>query len=137
MNTSNEQLAYDMARQTKEKRDEILLHNIPYPCKKCGEMKEPAAFVKHYTENIIGTYQYLYECKDCKKARIYNKRSDDRQDLPKALTILFTQCKQNAKQRNIAFELPNGYFAELRTKQAGRCRYTGYAMHYEYMHYKK
>ena len=119
------------------KRENIIAKNLPYPCKKCWEEKFPEEFVMQYIENpIAGKYRYLYECKQCKKDRIYAKRWVERQTFESALGVIYQQLQSSAKQRRMLFQLKEIDLFNMWENQKGKCYYTGYEMTYEFVHYK-
>ncbi len=72
---SFQDMALEKAQANKDKRDDIISSNKPYVCPKCQIAKKPDEFVVQYmTNDLIGRYRWLYECKECKKKRIYDKR---------------------------------------------------------------
>ena len=85
----------------------------------------------------VGKYRYLYECKECKKNRIYQKREKARETIEWSLNIIIKQLEQWAKKRKIAFNISIPDVLELWEKQEGKCYYTGYDMEYGYIHYKE
>ena len=68
-------MALGKAQANKDKRDGIISSGKPYVCPKCQIAKVPDEFVIQYmTNDLIGRYQWLYECKECKKQRVATKR---------------------------------------------------------------
>lgn len=79
MNFGDQDLMYEKALATKRKRDEIIDMEQPYLCKSCQREKLPSEFVKHYMENsYVGKYQFLHECKECKRNRMIRQRTGAR-----------------------------------------------------------
>lgn len=115
----------------------IIAKNTPFPCKKCGEEKFPDDFVIQYIDNpIAGKYRYLYECKQCKKNRIYEKRWTSRETFEGALGVIYSQLQSWAKQRRVAFHLKEMDLFDMWAQQKGKCYYTGYEMTYEFVNGK-
>ena len=126
------------AEATKKKWENIVSWDEPYKCRKCGELKDPKDFVIQRLDNFwVGKYRYLYECKQCKKNRIYGKRFTDRETIEWAIDIIIKQLHQWAKKRNISFEIKADDLLKLREKQGGKCYYTGYNMEYGFIYYKE
>gem|GEM_PF-3072847 len=89
------ELSKKMAQETKDKREKIANGDKPYPCRICGIPKPPKDFVVQWMDNFrVGKYRYLYECKECKKQRIYAKRSEERQTVEGAMTAIYRQIRQ-------------------------------------------
>lgn len=138
MNISNEKIAYDQAVETKKKWDDIIENNTPYPCKKCWNNYFSSEFVVQYIDNpLVGKYRYLYECKQCKKDRIYSKRLDKRTSIEGAIDVIYTQIIHWAKQRSLEYIITKDNLMNIRNRQQGKCYYTGYPMQFEYIHYKE
>jgi len=82
MYLDNPELQKQMAEASKQKWEKLVFGNKPYTCKKCGKSKDPKDFVIQWMDNYwVGKYRYLYECKECKKNRIYKKRDKDRETI--------------------------------------------------------
>lgn len=138
MYLNNPELQKQMAEATKQKREDLVFSDKPYKCAKCGESKHPKDFVIQWLENYrVGKYRYLYECKECKKNRIYGKRSTDRETIQWALSIIVKQLEQWAKKRSIDFKINVDDLLDLRNDQHGKCYYTWYDMTYWFVHYKE
>ncbi len=126
-----QELLEQQAHETRRKWENIITKNLPHLCKKCWEEKFPEDFVMQYIENpIAGRYRYLYECKECKKKRIYEKRWTVVQTFESALGVVYEQLQSSAKQKRVAFQLKEIDLFNIREKQKGRCYYTGYEMAY-------
>ena len=137
MYLDNPELQKQMAEATKQKWEKLVFGNKPYTCIKCWKLKDPKDFVVQRLENYwVGKYRYLYECKECKKDRIYKKRDKDRETIQWALNIIIKQLQQWAKNRKIDFNISTDDLLDLREKQKGKCYYTGYDMEYWCIHYK-
>lgn len=137
MTETYQDMLAEQALATKKKREDIIAKNLPYPCKKCWEEKFPEEFVIQYIENpIAGKYRYLYECKQCKKDRIYEKRWTSRETIEWAIAVIYKQLVSWSKQRRLPFALQEKDIMDMRNKQKGRCYYTWYEMTYEFIHYK-
>lgn len=137
MNITDPKIQLKRAQETKAKRENIIQSNQPYPCRKCGQNKLPDDFVIQYEDNHrVGKYRFLYECKACKKARTYQKRHNDRQDINWAFEILYKQLQSKAKSRKIEFLIKKEDLEECRRSQWGKCYYTHSPMTYECIHYK-
>lgn len=120
------------AEATKQKWDKIISSGKPFLCKFCGIKKKPEDFVVDKVNNYwVGKYRYLYECRECKKARIYKKRHQARETLAGALGVVYKQIKQGAKQRKLEFTLSLGDIEALWEQQKGLCYFTWYPMGYE------
>jgi len=138
MYLDNPELQKQMAEATKQKWEKLVFGNKPYTCIKCWKLKDPKDFVVQRLENYwVGKYRYLYECKECKKDRIYKKRDKDRETIQWALNIIIKQLQQWAKNRKIDFNISTDDLLDLREKQKGKCYYTGYDMEYWCIHYKE
>lgn len=85
----------------------------------------------------VGKYRYLYECKICKKRRIYNKRSEKIQTLDGAMSAIYKQIVQDNKTRKLEITLTEQNLMDLWTKQNGKCYYTGYSMSFESVVHKQ
>jgi len=134
----NPELQKQMAEETKQKWEKLVFGDKPYTCIKCWESKDPKDFVIQRLDNYrVGKYRYLYECKECKKNRIYKKRDKDRETIQWALNIIAKQLQQWAKNRKIDFKISTEDLLDLREKQEGKCYYTWYAMTYWCIHYKE
>ena len=102
----NPELQKQMAEETKQKWEKLVFGDKPYKCIKCWELKDPKDFVIQRLDNYrVGKYRYLYECKECKKNRIYKKRDKDRETIQWALNIIIKQLQQWAKNRKIDFNI--------------------------------
>ena len=138
MYLDNPELQKQMAEATKQKREKLVFGDTPYKCIKCWKLKDPKDFVVQRLDNYwVGKYRYLYECKECKKNRIYKKRDKDRETIDWALHIITKQLQQWAKSRNIDFNISTEDLLALREKQSGKCYYTWYDMEYGCIHYKE
>ena len=138
MYLDNPELQKQMAEATKKKWEKLVFGDKPYTCIKCWKLKDPKDFVVQWLENYrVGKYRYLYECKECKKNRIYKKRDKDRETIQWALNIIIKQLQQWAKNRKIDFNISTDDLLDLREKQKGKCYYTGYDMEYWCIHYKE
>jgi len=138
MYLDNPELQKQMAEITKQKWEALVFGDTPYKCIKCWEAKHPKDFVIQRLENHrVGKYRYLYECKECKKNRIYKKRDKERETIQGALNIIIKQLEQGAKKRNIEFKISTDDLLELWDKQDGKCYYTWYDMEYWCIHYKQ
>lgn len=127
----------EQALATRRKWENIVEKNLPSPCKKCGQDKFPEDFVMHYMSNpIAGKYRYLYECKQCKKDRIYEKRWVARETFESTLGIIYAQLQASAKQRRVHFHLKEMDLFNMWEEQKWKCYYTGYEMTYEYANAK-
>lgn len=138
MYLDNPELQKQMAEETKKKWETLAFGDKPYKCNKCGKLKNPKDFVVQRMDNYwVGKYRYLYECKECKKNRTYQKRDKDRETIDWALNIIIKQLQQWAKNRKIEFTIATEDLLDLREKQGGKCYYTWYDMEYWYIHYKE
>ncbi|MFA6255569.1 MAG: hypothetical protein WC606_00155 [Candidatus Absconditabacterales bacterium] len=138
MYLDNPELQKQMAEETKKKWEKLVFGDKPYKCGKCGRLKDPKDFVIQRLDNYwVGKYRYLYECKECKKNRIYQKRDKDRETIEGALQIIVKQLQQGAKNRKLGFSISSEDLLDLREKQQGKCYYTGYDMEYGCIHYKE
>lgn len=138
MNFWNQEFMYKKALATKEKRDQIIEFWELYPCKVCHEHKKPSDFVKRYMENsFVGKYQFLHECKLCKKNRMISQRQGSRSTIEWALWVVYKQLIQWATKRNISFDISIQDLVALRNKQQWKCYYTGYDMEYHLSYFKK
>lgn len=138
MYLNNPELQKQMAEATKQKREKLVFGDTPYKCIKCWELKHPKEFVVQRLDNYrVGKYRYLYECKECKKDRIYKKRDKDRETIQWAFGIIIKQLQQWAKNRKMDFGISTSDLLDLWEKQNGKCYYTGYDMEYWYIHYKE
>ena len=138
MYLDDENLQIKKAQATKEKWEAIVFGDELYECKKCGVKKHPKEFVIQRLDNPrVGKYRYLYECKECKRTRIYQKRFVDRETIEWALWIIVKQLEQWAKKRNIDFEIKAEDLLNMWNKQGGKCYYTGYEMTYGFIHYNE
>jgi hypothetical protein len=118
-------LSKKMAQETKDKWENITKGNEPYPCRVCGISKPPKDFVIQWMDNHrVGKYRYLYECKICKKQRVYAKRSEERQTIEGAMTALHRQILQGCKARKLQMSLTEQDLLTLWQKQQGKCYYT-------------
>ncbi len=78
-NYLNQERNLEQALLTKKKWEDIIDGKDPYPCKHCKQKKLPKEFVIQYIDNqLVGKYRYLYECKQCKRERIYKARDNSR-----------------------------------------------------------
>ena len=137
MNYWDQNFVYEKALATKQKRDQIIEFWDSYPCKVCQEYKKPSEFVKRYMHNLlVGRYQFLHECKSCKRSRMILQRQGARSTLEWALWVVYKQIIQWAKKRNISFEISVQDLIDLRSTQDGKCYYTGYYMEYELSYFK-
>ena len=137
MYLDNPEIQQKKAEATKAKREKIVFGGKPYRCTKCGLLKDPKDFVVQWLDNYwVWKYRYLYECKQCKKDRIYNKRAKDRETIDGALEIIIKQLEQWAKKRKISFNITIDDLLKLREKQGGNCYYTGYSMDFWYIGFK-
>ncbi|MDD3262768.1 MAG: hypothetical protein PHR61_02890 [Candidatus Absconditabacteria bacterium] len=137
MYLDNPKLQKEKAESTKKKWEALVFGDKPYPCTKCGIAKHPSEFVIHRMNNYrVGKYRYLYECKECKKNRIYSKRNQSRETIEGAIEIIIKQLEQGAKKRKISFNINGNDLLTLWNKQQGKCYYSGYPMEYEFIHYK-
>lgn len=126
------------AELTKRKWEAIAFGNEPHECRKCGVKKHPKDFVIQRLDNPwVWKYRYLYECKQCKRNRVYNKRFNDMETIEWALEIIIKQLQQWAKKRNIDFTINVHDLLSMWHNQDGKCYYTGYEMTYTFMHYDK
>lgn len=129
---------YQQALLTKKKWEDIVQNNIPFPCKQCKKKKLPSEFVMHYLDNqLVGKYRYLYECKQCKRDRIYKGRDLLKTTIEWAMEVVHRQLYQWAKKRGLEFCVTYDDLLALRNKQQGRCYYSGYEMTYEFVGYKQ
>jgi len=134
----NPELSQQMAQETKDKWEKIANGNEPYPCRICGIAKLPKDFVIQWMDNHwVGKYRYLYECKSCKKQRIYAKRFEERQTVEGAITAIYRQIRQWTKARNLEISITEQDLMDLWTKQGGKCYYTWYDMNYESIVHKQ
>ncbi len=137
MNFWNQDFMYNQALATKQKRDQIIDFWELYPCKVCWEHKKPSDFVKRYMENsFVGKYQFLHECKLCKRHRMIAQRQWARSTIEWALWVVYKQLMQWAIKRNISFELSVQDLIDLRYAQGWKCYYTGYEMEYQLSYFK-
>jgi len=137
MYLDNPEIQKQKAEATKKKWGAIISSDKPYLCSKCWIAKRPKEFVIHQINNYrVGKYRYLYECKECKKNRIYTKRHQSRETIEWAIEIIIKQLEQWAKKRNINFDISKNDLLELRNKQGWKCFYTWYNMEYWFIHYK-
>lgn len=126
------------ALENKEKREHIIASGKPYMCPKCQIAKHPDDFVIQYMKNdLIGSYRWLYECKDCKKQRIYNKRLYSRSTIQWAIQTIYKQLLQSSRQRKIACDLAEKDIQAMWDKQDGKCYYTAYPMTYNFIWFKE
>lgn len=133
----NSEYARKKAVATKEKWEAIIANNSKYPCNKCGKEKPAEAFVIQYISNqYVGKFRYLYECRECKKARIYAKRDKKRTNIGWAMEIIIQQLLQWAKKRKITFAITKKDLLSLWEKQQGLCYYSGYEMQFGFVGYK-
>jgi len=138
MYLDNPELQKQMAEVTKQKWEKLVFGDKPYKCIKCWKLKHPKDFVIQRLDNHrVGKYRYLYECKECKKNRIYKKRDKDRETIQWALNIIIKQLQQWAKNRNIDFNISVDDLLALREKQGGKCYYTWYDMQFWFIFYKE
>lgn len=138
MYLDNSELQKQMAEETKKKWEALAFGDKPYTCNKCWKLKDPKDFVVQRMDNYwVGKYRYLYECKECKKNRIYQKRDKARETIDWALNIIIKQLQQWAKNRKIEFTISTEDLLDLREKQGGKCYYTWYNMEYWCIHYKE
>lgn len=125
------------ALQNKEKREAIVASDEPYICPKCSIAKHPKDFVTQYMNNhLVWKYRWLYECKTCKKNRIYLSRLGQRNTLKWAIQLIYKQSSQSAKQRNLEHTLRESDIITMRENQDGKCYYSWYTMEYEFIGYK-
>ena len=137
MNYWDQDFMYERALATKIKRDQIIEFWGLYPCNVCHEDKKPSDFVKHYMENsFVGRYQYLYECKSCKKNRMTIQRQWARSTIEWALWVVYKQIIQWAKKRHIDYTLHCDDLISQWHIQSGKCYYTWYDMEYELSYFK-
>jgi hypothetical protein len=100
--------------------------------------KHPKEFVIQRLDNPwVWKYRYLYECKECKRKRIYQKRFNDRETIEWALDIVVKQLKQWAKNRDIEFNITAEDLLNMWNKQGGNCYYSGYEMTFWFINYEK
>lgn len=138
MYIENPEVQKQMAEATKQKWEKIVFSDKPYKCVKCWKMKHPRDFVVQWLDNHrVGKYRYLYECKECKKHRIYKKRDKDRETIEWAFNIIIKQLQQWAKNRKIVFDISTDDLLDLWEQQKWKCYYTGYDMEYGCIHYKE
>ncbi len=138
MNYWDQELMYEKALATKQKRDEIIQFWESYPCKVCWEHKNPSDFVKHYMENsYMGKYQFLHECKECKRNRMIVHRQGARSTIEWALWLVLKQLQQWAKKRSLDFFISTDDLMAQWNAQGWRCYYTGYQMEYELSYFKQ
>lgn len=137
MYIDNPEIQKKRAEATKKRRENLVFGDKPYKCKKCGIAKHPNQFVIHRMDNHrVGKYRYLYECKDCKKNRIYAQRNKARQTIEWAIELIFKWLKQWAKKRDIPFEISVEDLLSLWHKQKGKCYYSWYPMKYKFVYYQ-
>lgn len=137
MYLDNPELQKKKAEATKKKWETLVFGNKPYPCTKCGIAKHPSEFVIHRMNNHrVGKYRYLYECKECKKNRIYHQRNQARETVDWAMEIIIKQLEHWAKKRKIPFNITANDLLTLWNKQQGNCYYTWYTMEYGFVYYK-
>jgi hypothetical protein len=138
MNFWNEDFMYNQALATKQKRDQIIEFWELYPCKVCWEYKKPSDFVKRYMENsFVGKYQFLHECKSCKRHRMITQRQWARSTIEWALWVVYKQLIKWATKRNISFDISVQDLLDLRYAQQWKCYYTGYEMEYQLSYFKQ
>ncbi len=138
MYLDNPSLQRHKAEVTKKKWEDLVFGDELFVCKKCEIAKHPTEFVVHRIDNYrVGKYRYLHECKQCKRNRVYWKRSSDRETIQWALGIIIKQLEQWAKKRKISFDITVSDLLALREQQEGKCYYTWYGMKYEFIHYKQ
>jgi len=132
------ELQIKKAKATKNKWEAIVFGDELYECRKCGVKKHPKEFVVQRLDNSwVWKYRYLYECKKCKRSRIYNKRYDDRETIEWALGIIIKQLEQWAKKRNIDFHITASDLLNMWNKQCGKCYYTWYDMAFSCIYFKE
>lgn len=138
MYLDNPELQIKKAEATKKKWEAIVFGDELYECRKCGVKKHPKEFVIQRLDNPwVWKYRYLYECKECKRSRIYKKRSDDRETIEWALGIIVKQLEQWAKKRNIDFHITTEDLLNMWNKQGGKCHYTWYDMTFSCVYFKE
>ncbi len=127
-------LAMELALKNKEKRENIVNSDEPYLCPKCLISKHPSEFVAQYMKNeLVGSYRWLYECKECKKKRTYDKRLYSRMTIQGAIQVIYKQILQSARQRNLACDLAEKDIQTMWDKQDGKCYYSNYPMTYNFI----
>jgi hypothetical protein len=138
MNFGDQEFVYNQALATKAKRNQIIEFWELYGCKVCWEQKNTSDFVRRYMNNsYVGRYQFLHECKSCKRNRMILQRQGARSTVEWALWVVYKQLMQWAMKRNIAFELSVQDLIGLRNKQQWKCYYTGYEMEYQLSYFKQ
>jgi hypothetical protein len=131
-------IAFETAVKNKEKWESIVNGDEPYLCPKCKIAKHPREFGVQYMKNdIVWSYRWLYECKECKKKRIANKRIYSRMTIQWAIQIIYKQILQSARQRNIACDLAEKDIQTMWDKQDGKCYYSNYSMMYNAVWWKE
>lgn len=137
MNFWDQQFMYEKALATKQKRDEIIDSDLDYSCKICNIAKHPSEFVKHYMENsFVGKYQFLHECKQCKRERMIRHRQLSRMTVEWALWVVYKQILQWAKKRDIVCDIMVKDLIQQWEQQGWKCFYTGYDMEYKLSYFK-
>ena len=124
-------MALDKAQANKDKRDGIISSGKPYVCPKCQIAKVPDEFVIQYmTNDLIGRYQWLYECKECKKQRVATKRLYSSNTIQWAIQTIYKQVLQASRTLNLACDLAEKDIQAMWDKQDGKCYYSAYPMTY-------
>jgi len=137
MYIDNDEIAMQKAIKTKEKWEQLVNSWELYKCQKCGEDKPVKDFVIHRMKNHrVWKFRYLYECKLCKRNRIYSKREVDRKSIDWALKIIYKQLESWAKSRKIDFSIDLDDLLYMRENQGWLCYYTWDELQYEFVNGK-
>ncbi len=136
-NYLDQERALQQALATRKKREDIIENNTPFRCNHCGVEKSSKEFVIQYMDSqLAGKYRYLYECKPCKRERVYKARSGQRMTIEWAISCIYDHLLQGAKKRNIHFGITLQALLSLREKQKWLCYYSSYPMSFEFVGYK-
>ena len=124
-------ITFEKAVKNKEKWEAIINSNEPYICPKCGIAKPTSEFGVQYMKNdIIWSYRWLYECLECKKTRIANKRLYSSNTVQWAIQTIYKNILQASRKQNMACDLAEKDIQAMWDKQDGKCYYTAYPMTY-------
>jgi hypothetical protein len=82
---------------------------------------------------IVWSYLWLYQCKACKREKIYAKRLSNRSTQEGALEVIYKQILQSARQRDLSCDLTEKDIQAMWDKQDGKCYYSGYPMEYNFV----
>lgn len=136
VNYGDRALMQKKAEATKKKWESILASG-KHRCKNCREDKPIDEFVKMYMSNQwVGKYRFLYECKACKRKRTYAKRAKKRTTIAGTMDIVIKHLHQGAKKRNLTFVVTKQDLLDLWEQQKGLCYYSWYPMQYTFVGYK-